>query len=278
MHENEIVFHEERFPNGKLLDGTNIKLIAAFFMLLDHIHQMFVYRGAPMWLTMAGRVVFPLFLFMAAESFHYTHDRKKYMLRLLLASWFMTISSFFLQWLLPNDQVVLMNNAFSTFFVTAVYMLSWDLLTEGIRTKGLCLILKAVLAALIPIVCAIPLLLVGALSANENIPFFIIRALASLSLLLPNILTVEGGVLLVALGVVFYIFRQHRWIQIGALVLLSGFVFYRNPADIQWMMGFAAVPMALYNGSKGKGLKHFFYIFYPAHIYLLYILSTVIAG
>ncbi|MCI7656468.1 TraX family protein [Anaerotignum sp.] len=278
MGENEILLGKAGSLKGKILDGTTIKLLAAFLMVLDHIHQMFAYRGAPMWLTMAGRVVFPLFLFAAAESFHYTRDRKKYLLRLLLASWFMTISSFFIQWLLPNDHVVLMNNAFSTFFVTAVYMLSWDWLKEGVREKRLRLILKAVLAAVIPVVFAIPMLFVGMLSANENMAFSTIRALATLSLLLPNILTIEGGVLLVALGVVFYIFRQHRWIQIGALVLLSGFVFYRDPADIQWMMVFAAVPMALYNGSKGKGLKHFFYIFYPAHIYLLYILSSVTAG
>lgn len=277
MGEHDILLQEKGFLKGKILDATTIKWMAAFFMVLDHIHQMFAYRGAPMWLTMAGRVVFPLFLFAAAESFHYTRDRKKYMLRLLLASWFMTISSFFMQWLLPNEHVVLMNNAFSTFFVTAVYMLSWDLLTEGMRTKRLRLILKAALAAVIPVVSAIPMLFVGMLSANENMAFSTIRALAALSLLLPNILTIEGDVLLVALGVVFYIFRQYRWVQIGALALLSGFVFYRDPADIQWMMVFAAVPMALYNGSKGRGMKRFFYVFYPAHIYVLYILSSLTA-
>lgn len=277
MCENEIVWRKGGSLKGKILDATTIKWIAAFFMLLDHIHQMFTYRGAPMWLTMAGRIVFPLFLFTAAESFHYTHDRKKYMLRLLLASWCMTVSSFLVQWLLPNEHVVLMNNAFSTFFVTAVYMLSWELLQEGIRQKRLRLLLKAVLAAVIPIVCVIPMLLVAMYSANENVTLLTIRELAALSLLLPNILTVEGGVLLVALGVVFYIFRLHRWVQIGALVLLAGFVFYRNPADIQWMMVFAVIPMALYNGNKGKGMKKFFYIFYPAHIYLLYILSCMTA-
>lgn len=277
MCKNENVLCEKAVFRRGFLDATTIKFIAVFLMLLDHIHQMFVYQGAPMWLTMAGRVVFPLFLFAAAESFHYTRDRKKYMLRLLLASWFMTISSFFMQWLLPNEHVVLMNNAFSTFFVTAVYMLSWDLLTEGMRTKRLRLILKAALAAVIPVMSAIPMLFVGMLSANENMAFSTIRALAALSLLLPNILTIEGGVLLVALGVVFYIFRQYRWVQIGALALLSGFVFYRDPADIQWMMVFAAVPMALYNGSKGRGMKRFFYVFYPAHIYVLYILSSLTA-
>ena len=60
----------------QVLNATSLKLIAAALMLLDHIHQMFVAVGAPMWLTMAGRLVFPMFLFAAAESFHYTHSKR----------------------------------------------------------------------------------------------------------------------------------------------------------------------------------------------------------
>lgn len=65
----------------KIWNATTLKLLAVFFMLLDHIHQMFAYRGAPLWLTMAGRMVFPIFLFASAESFYYTHSKKKYLQR-----------------------------------------------------------------------------------------------------------------------------------------------------------------------------------------------------
>ena len=99
------------------LDGTKIKILALILMVADHIHQMFVGFGAPTWLTYLGRPVFPLFLFVAAEGFYYTKSRKKYLLRLLYASWFMTISSIALQIILPNKSLVLLNNAFSTFFI-----------------------------------------------------------------------------------------------------------------------------------------------------------------
>ena len=54
-----------------------------------------------------------------------TESRRPFQ-RLLLASWGMTLLTFILQRLVPNEQVVLMNNAFSTFFVAGLYMLFWD--------------------------------------------------------------------------------------------------------------------------------------------------------
>lgn len=75
----------------QILNATTIKYIAAGLMLLDHIHQMFAANGAPMWLTMLGRPVFPMFLFLAADSFFYTSDRRRYLLRLLVASWCTTL-------------------------------------------------------------------------------------------------------------------------------------------------------------------------------------------
>lgn len=47
----------------KILNATTLKLLAVLLMFLDHIHQMFVHVGAPLWLTMAGRLAFPIFLF-----------------------------------------------------------------------------------------------------------------------------------------------------------------------------------------------------------------------
>lgn len=258
----------------QILDATVLKLFAVVLMFMDHIHQMFASVGAPIWLTMAGRLVFPMFLFAAAESFHYTHSKKGYLCRLLFASWGMTIFTFLLQRIITNETVVLMNNAFSTFFVSGLYMLFWDWFTEGIREKAPKQIIKAVLCCFIPILFALPIYFVATLSFSENISAQTIRLLAAVALLIPSILTVEGGFLLVALGVWFYIFRNHRVVQIVSLLLLSVLV-YLSGDKIQCLMGLAAIPIALYNGERGKGMRHFFYIFYPAHIGILYIISAI---
>ncbi len=261
-------------PKWKLLSATAIKFIAVVFMFMDHIHQMFATAGAPIWLTMAGRLVFPMFLFTAAESFYYTHNKRKYLQRLLFASWGMTVFTFTLGQIIPNENVVLMNNAFSTLFMAGLYMMFWDWLLEGIKARKVTQIMKSILCCFIPILCAFPILLVGMLSANENIPVFVIRVLAAVSLLVPNILTVEGGFALVLLGVLFYIFRKNRIMQIFVLLLLSVLV-YITGDKIQCIMGLAAVPILMYNGKRGYGMKNFFYLFYPAHIGILYIISAL---
>lgn len=258
----------------RFLDATTIKLIAAFLMLLDHIHQMYAWKGAPLWLTMLGRPVFPMFLFIAAESFHYTRNKKKYLKRLLFSSWGMTLLTFLLQQAIPNQNVFLMNNAFSTFFVTALYMMFWDWFLEGIRTKNKKLVIKAVLCSFIPILCTAPVFLLGVVASKQVLSLTAARLLAMFALLVPNILTVEGGFALVILGVLFYIFREKRYLQIAALFALSILVLLIDKGGIQWLMCTAALPMLLYNGEKGRGMKNFFYIFYPAHIYLLYLFVT----
>ena len=250
------------------MNATNLKILAIVLMVCDHIHQMWAFDGAPMWLTYLGRLVFPMFLFAMADSFHYTRNRKKLMLRLLIASWFMTILNFVLSMLLPSKDIVLMNNAFSTFFVATLYMLFWDLFIDGIKQKNFKKTTGGVLLCFVPILTAIPLLMVTGI---ESPPLWLVRVF----LLIPNVLTVEGGFALVLLGVLFYIFRHWRWAQVLILVVLSALQFIVDPSSPQWMMIFAAIPIFLYNGEKGRGLKNFFYIFYPAHIYLLYIIATL---
>lgn len=261
--------------NRQFLNATTLKLIAATLMFIDHIHEMFSHVGAPIWLTMIGRLVFPMFLFAASESFHYTHSKKRYLLRLLIASWFMTTFTFVLQGILPNDNVALMNNAFSTFFVSGLYMLFWDIFVDGIHQKSILKIIGAILLCFIPVLLSMPVLIGGFLVANENISPDIVRYIAIFSLYLPSILIVEGSYFSVLLGLLFYIFRKNRVLQIAVLVAMSAYIFITGDR-IQSIMIFAAVPIALYNGEKGKGIKNFFYIFYPLHIGILYVISTLV--
>lgn len=259
-------------PGGGLSVHT-IKLLAAALMLLDHIHQMFYMHGAPLWLSMAGRAVFPLFLFASAEGFAHTRSKRAYLRRLLLGSIAMVAMTTALQQLVPNENVVLMNNAFSTFFVAGWYMLCWDIFTDGLHRRRPWLVVLSLLMGLVPVLTSLPMLAVGWLSSVEGVSFPLLRVLVALALMIPNLLSAEGGPLMVLLGVLFYIFRKRRTLQIISLLLLSALT-YIIGGGYQWMMCLAAPVMALYNGQRGQGSRQFFYIYYPAHIALLYLLSS----
>ena len=259
----------------KISNATNLKYLAITLMFLDHIHKMFAFMGAPMWLTMIGRLVFPIFLFLAADSFHYTHDRKAYMKRLLFMFWFMSIGNTIVGSIFHNGDVGLMNNAFSTFLVTGIYICSWDLLFKGLRDKSKDEILKGIGLFLLPIILAIPTLILASMLTGGGLHPVVLRLLALVTIMIPSIITVEGSFLLVILGLLFYIFREHRNIQLVVLAVISLIFYLIDPVDVQWMMVFAAIPMYFYNGERGSGNKNFFYIFYPAHIYLLWILASL---
>ena len=74
------------------------------------------------------------------------------------------------------------------------------------------------------------------------------------------------GVLLIF---VFYIFHESRWLAVTA----GGFWNFLYQGVIQKYGVLSVLPLALYNGERGRKMKYFFYIFYPSHLLLLYGIS-----
>ena len=130
---------------------------------------------------------------------------------------------------------------------------------------------------LLPVLFSIPVLVLGTILGGEgDVSPILARTLAIVMLLIPNLFTVEGGIAMVLLGLIFYIFREKRLIQFAAVLAISLLSFRADPSNVQWVMVFSIIPLFFYNGEKGRGDKYFFYIFYPTHIYLLYILASLL--
>ena len=67
--------------------------------------------------------------------------------------------------------------------------------------------------------------------------------------------------------VALYAFRQNKLWQL----LIGALSFYWEPvAPLAFLL------MAFYNGKRGRSIKYAFYIFYPAHMLILYVIARVI--
>jgi len=70
------------------------------------------------------------------------------------------------------------------------------------------------------------------------------------------------GILLIS---IFYFSRGYPWL---GLACAGGWNFLWNN-QIQEYGVFAVIPIALYNGERGRPMKYFFYVFYPLHLLVL---------
>jgi hypothetical protein len=259
--------------NAQFLSGNALKIIGIILMVFDHLHQMFAPWGAPVWFVWLGRPVASIFLFLCAEGYVHTRNKKAYMLRLLAGFLFMTVMNRVLSRLMPLEAATLINNIFGTLLVTVFYMGTIDLFRAGVKERRQGKILLALGGMLLPLLAGLGLL--AALAAANPTAALIL-------LFIPSPVSVEGGFVLVILGLAFYLLRKYRAAQIGFLLGVSALTWYlnRGTGDVQYLMAFAAPLIFLYNGRRnggqnpqGRGGKYFFYIFYPAHIYLFYIIA-----
>lgn len=103
---------------------------------------------------------------------------------------------------------------------------------------------------------------------SKWLPWLVVFASAIAAQLLKSDYGASGIVLIT----LFYVFRfEEKW-----KVLLGSFyeIFVMGIMEAAAVLAF--IPMHFYNGKRGFGMKYFFYIFYPAHLLVLYLLNTVL--
>ncbi len=258
------------------MNNFKIKMTAAVLMLIDHIYHIIgTNMDVPILFTWLGRLSAPLFFFMTAEGMYHTKNPKRMMIRLYIASVCMGVFNLIYNGLRPEYGYVVRNNIFQTLFLVAVYiyLLQLHKATVDKVTKR-----KIKLWMVMPLVVNIFVLIVDGITSISLTTF--------IQPFVPLPITVEGSFIFVILGVGMYAFRDRRLafnlFYIGfssiffILPLTNGFtidnLFFHS---FQWMMVLSLPIMWLYNDEKGKSLKYFFYVFYPAHIYILVLIQLL---
>lgn len=261
------------------LDGFQLKLIALILMVFDHVHEFLSYTNLiPIWFKWLGRVVAPIFMFLVVEGYIHTRSKARYMLKLYIGSVVMGIGNILtVTFFQRPDGFKIHNNIFSTLLMIVIYMMIVDFFKKALREDNRKNKMLSLIFIIIPFIIGLAVLAVIDLTGFEILKYII-----------PNIITVEGGPVLVVLGVVFYLTKDNlqKLIQcyvIFSLSILIGSLIESGMSlrdlfmrDYQWMMIFSVFFFYSYNGKKGRGLKYLFYIFYPLHIYMLYALSYLL--
>lgn len=271
------------------LSGFQLKYMALFFMLLDHIEYIFGYTGRiPVWFSWIGRLAAPIFLFCVIEGFMHTHDRKSYFLRIYLLSVVMGLIRFSFYnvaaGLVRADGFFPQNAMLSSFAILLVVLQGVDWCRQKKFGRGIACV---VLPCILPYVMAF--CIYQPLAASEHHTALFWMNMLNFSVLPLHASIMDGGTAVLIQGIVLYFFHESRKKQVTAFALavlildIVTIVLYAPDISLhalvfdyyEWMELFAILPMLLYNGKRGKGNKALFYWFYPIHIYVLYLLSLL---
>lgn len=214
-----------------------LKIMAVVSMFLDHLS--YAIYGQFSWLNYIGRLAFPIFAFQLTEGYLHTKNLKKYFLRLGI---FAIISQIPYYFFINTFTNIFTLNIFFTLFAGLLAITIFD------KFK------------------------------NKYLGFLFVALIALIS----EILHFDYGYFGILIIFIFYIFKQNKlqlFIAFLFAVCLKYTIalvqnnFYYAYYILALSTAFSIVPILLYNKKQGKNLKYFFYIFYPAHLIILYLCS-----
>lgn len=237
-----------------LLSGNMLKIIAAISMFIDHLG--FIFFPSVNEFRIIGRLAFPIFAFFIAVGCKYTQNKLRYFLQLaVLGTVFQIVFYIF------TKETRL--NIFITFTLSMLLILPFqNLKFLYLKKKG---IAKMLLCGLIFISALCFVYFVTHLfTVDYSFAGCLCGFFASL-FMLPKDCEETALSKLDKLPVHLFTFAL-------GLVYLS-YCSY----TLQYYCLFALPFLALYSGKRGNlNIKYFFYIFYPAHLVLLYGIFTLI--
>lgn len=243
--------------NGRGLSASTLKIIGCIFMVIDHIGVILL-PDLPI-LRIIGRLSYPFFAYFIAEGCRYTRNKlKRFLLVLGLAV--LCEGVYFIMMGEP-DGGILVNFCLSILLIYQVQAFKKSLAQKDLVKAGLFLLLFAASVA------GVYVFVENVLYVDYGFWGVLIPVWAAL----PDYKEGEAPACFKALSnrpvkLLFF--------TVGLLCLCISRGLFEN---IQSYSLLALPILALYNGQPGrKGFKYGFYLFYPAHLVVLWGISFLL--
>lgn len=229
----------------KGLSQEGLKILACVTMLVDHAALLF--GGSP-WLRVIGRLAFPIYCFLLTEGICHTRDVRRYLSRLLFAA---IVSE-------PIYDLVL----YPCVGIWQHQNVLWTLALGCAMLWCMTMIHKPV--------AKLAVMLLFALAAQ------LVRASYG-----------SSGIYMIALFALCRGMPEGKWVLAAGLLVINWLMgsftvsVFGLDVPVQLFAELALVPIFLYSGEKRTRLKAVswgFYLFYPAHLLLLWGIAQCVTG
>lgn len=236
--------------------SEKLKILAMGTMFIDHAAVALIYNRelnemSPLMeniglaMRLIGRMAFPLYAFLLVQGFLWTRDWKKYVARVAV---FAVISE--IPYNLVAGDRVWFPGAQNTMVTMVIGLLCMKMIVsvEAQRSR----------------------LDMG----NRILEWMSVMMIAVVGMLVAELTRADYGAFGVLLILVLYLFRYKPMEQMGAGCVVLGLAYnFGIYALFAWIAFFF---INRYNGERGRKLGILPYVFYPAHLLLVYLASVVI--
>lgn len=241
------------------ISGSTLKIIAIISMLIDHTAAVVIkaYMLANIantnlisiykYMRLIGRLAFPIFCFLLIEGFKYTRSHKKYALRLGIFALISEIPfnlAFRGQGFAPDYQ-----NVFFTLLIGLLVMQGFSLIEERTTKKKWFPMIKNT-------------------SLQTGIAFFACLLVLLAGMLAADFLKTDyGGFGVLTIAMMYLLRESPVSSMLGGCTILT-------IMSVNEIVAFVDVILVkFYNGERGLNLKFIFYLFYPVHLIVLYLIA-----
>lgn len=220
-----------------------LKMIAIITMLIDHIGAVLIPYDNRWYMLFRGigRLSFPIFCFLIVEGFNHTKNVKNYLIRLGVFAFVSEIPfdlAFYHKMFSWQHQ-----NVFFTLFLGLLLITLMNKVDQKFKDN-------IMMSSILKIILTIGICLI-AFFMKTDYDF--------------------SGILIIA---AFYIFRSNKVYMAFSLLFIMLYILGEKGQNfIYFYAVFSMIFISFYNGKKGKDIKLIFYIFYPAHLFILYLID-----